>query len=155
MTSLEVQSSNNRGGSVSATVIGCGHTAHLQIFPISFVIEAPHIHLHFLTSEDEFKELCYSKVEMCCHGCGASVLVYYRDTDNVDRQTQTRDEFTQLHSKCPNHNYQSTCPDWRTSTRIIDLRCRSTAWKPSPPTPKRRRSKKAICEPTTRARKTQ
>lgn len=113
---------------MSATVLGCGHTSHQRLFTIDVVMTTPQVHLHFLTDDSEYEELGYAKVEICCHGCGASTLVYYTNSDKPDRRVQIRDDFARLHSKCPNRNYQSSCPDWRTSFKLIDIRQRVLRW---------------------------
>lgn len=131
---------------MSATVLGCGHTAHLRLFTIDVMTTLPHIHLHFFTGEEEYNELGYGKVELCCHGCGASTLVYYMESDRQDRRVQLRDEFSQKHAKCPNKGYQSTCPDWRTSFRVVDIRPRSMKWDDQPTFTKRKRTIKKKAE---------
>ena len=49
---------------MSATVLGCWHTSHLRLFTIDVMTNLPHIHLHFMTDEDEYNELGYGKVEI-------------------------------------------------------------------------------------------
>lgn len=128
---------------MSATVLGCGHTSHLRLFTIDVMTNLPHIHLHFMTDEDEYNELGYGKVELCCHGCGASTLVYYTDSDKQDRRVQLRDEFSKKHAKCLNRGYQSSCPDWRTSFKVIDIRQKVIKWdEPTTPIKRRRYAKK-------------
>lgn len=139
---------------MSATILGCGHTSHMRLFSIDVVVTAPQVHLHFLTDETEYEELGYAKVELCCHGCGASTLVYYTNSDNADRRVQVRDEFVQRHTKCPNRSYQSSCPDWRTSFRRLDIRQKFHQW--SEPKVSRKNERKAFVpppQPRTRPRK--
>ena len=113
---------------MSATILGCGHTSHLKLFSIDVIVNAPQVHLHFLTDETEYEEMGYAKIELCCHGCGASTLVYYTNADNPDRRVQVRDEFVQKHMRCPNRSYQSSCPDWRTSFKRLDIRQKVNQW---------------------------
>lgn len=136
---------------MSATVLGCGHTSHLRLFTIDVMTNLPHIHLHFMTDEEEYTELGYGKIELCCHGCEASTLVYYTDSNKPDRRVQLRDEFSQKHSQCRNRDYQYTCPDWRTSFRVIDIR-RNIAQceEPDVITKRRRYTKKQEFQPTPR-----
>jgi excisionase family DNA binding protein len=75
-----------------------------------------------MTDQREREQLGYSKIELCCHGCGASTLVYYTDTCPIRRRTHLRNEFIKAHRSCPNRNYQNECPDWRTSFSTIDIR---------------------------------
>jgi excisionase family DNA binding protein len=109
---------------MSATLLGCGHTAHLDLMVCEVAVTAPQVHLHFLTDGSEYEQLGYAKLELCCHGCGASTLVYYTDTGPIRRRMQLRNEFIKAHRRCPNRNYQSECPDWRTSFSTIDIRKR-------------------------------
>ena len=124
---------------MSATVLGCGHTSHLRLFTIDVMTTLPHIHLHFMTGEDEYEELGYGKVELCCHGCGASTLVYYTDSDKPDRRVQLRDEFSKKHAKCKNRGYEHSCPDWRSTFKVIDIRQKIIKWDEPVTTIKRRR----------------
>lgn len=136
---------------MSATVLGCGHTSHQHLFTVDIVVTAPQVHLHFLTGEEEYMELGYGKVELCCHGCGASTLVYYVDNDNSNRSLQVRNDFTKKHEKCPNRNYQSSCPDWRTSFKVIDIRQKVVKWnEPVKPLVRRRAQKKEMFPTTQR-----
>ena len=138
---------------MSATILGCGHTSHLHLFDIDIIVTAPQVHLHFWTGEEEYEELGYGKVELCCHGCGASTLVYYMNEDKHDRHLQIRDEFTRKHARCPNRNYQSVCPDWRTSFKTVDIRQKkSPKWadsEPSAPLRRRRGPRKVTQHPPT------
>lgn len=148
---------------MSATVLGCGHTSHMRLFNIDVVMTAPQVHLHFMTNDDEYDELGYAKVELCCHGCGASTLVYYTNTDKPDRRVQVRDEFVKVHARCPNRSYQSSCPDWRTSFKLLDIRQKTVKWEDQalPMGRKRRFDKKTALplppppQPKSRPRKTQ
>jgi len=136
---------------MSATVLGCGHTSHLRLFTIDVMTNLPHIHLHFMTDKDEYAELGYGKIEICCHGCGASTLVYYTDSDKPDRRVQLRDEFSQKHARCRNRGYQHACPDWRTSFRVIDIRQKIIQCdEPVAVTKRRRYPKKQEYPPTPR-----
>lgn len=123
---------------MSANVLGCGHTSHLRLFAIDVVTASPQVHLHFMTADEEYDELGYGKVEIVCHGCGASTLIYYTDDGREHRRIQMRDEFVHVHSKCPNRNYESACPDWRTSFKRVDLRQKHDD---DLPVPRRRRQK--------------
>jgi hypothetical protein len=142
---------------MSATVLGCGHTSHQRLFTIDVITTAPQVHLHFLTDDSEYEELGYAKVELCCHGCGASTLVYYTNNGKTDRRVQVRDEFARKHSGCPNRSYQSHCPDWRSTFKRVDLRPHAAQqWEEADP-PKRKRMPKVeyvpALQPRTRARK--
>jgi hypothetical protein len=102
----------------------CGHASHLiGEENIDIIDGAPQVHLHFLTDDLEYSYIGFSKVEICCHGCGESVLVYY-DTPGKDdtRHIELRDSFTMKHKHCPDRNYEERCPNFRTRIEVVDLR---------------------------------
>lgn len=101
----------------SAVVMGCGHACHL--FEINIFEDAPQVHLHFLT---DAMDIGYEKVEICCHGCGTSVLLYYSDDAKPKANCRLRDNFLALHRDCPNVKYESWCPNYRSSFHRVDLR---------------------------------
>jgi hypothetical protein len=109
---------------MSARVLGGGH-AH-ELLESNFIEAAPQVHLHFLTGEDEYNQLGYAKLELCCHGCGAATLIYYNEEGHteadVQRHMKMRDDFTLLHARCPNRGYEKSCPDHRTSLNLVDMR---------------------------------
>lgn len=100
-------------------VWGCGHAAHLMD-EINSINGAAHIHIHFLTPDDEAD----GRLEFCCHGCGASVTVrYWADTERPSKRfLNTRTDFIQAHKKCKNRGYDQYCPNWRSSFVNLDLR---------------------------------
>lgn len=102
----------------------CGHASHLM--EINIIDGAPQVHLHFLTEDLEYSFIGFSKIELCCHGCGESVLIYYDKyaKDEADSKTsiEIRDSFTEKHKSCPNRDYEERCPNFRTKFDIIDLR---------------------------------
>jgi hypothetical protein len=108
---------------MSATVLGCGSASHLM--EIHVLKGLPHIHFHFLTDKQELAELGYSKVELCCHGCGASTLMYYVEGPAQNRaSSKIRDEFAAAHKHCKWHRSKNThnCPNWRSKFSIVDIR---------------------------------
>lgn len=119
---MRYASRTNKEATMSATVLGCGHTSHLHLSDIKVLLATPHIHQHFWTGLAEYQELGYGKVELCCHGCGASLLVYYRHEETPDRHQQIQNTFIETHKYCPNHGYQRSCPDWRSSFTVLDIR---------------------------------
>lgn len=102
----------------------CGHASHLM--EINTIDGAPQVHLHFLTEDLEYSFIGFSKIELCCHGCGESVLIYYdkyaKDEADTKVSLEIRDSFTSKHKRCPNRNYEERCPNFRTKFDIIDLR---------------------------------
>jgi hypothetical protein len=100
------------------TIWRCGHASHLMD-AVQSIKEQPQIHLHFLTPEEEPE----ARLELCCHGCGASLTVRYRaDAKSMRRPKQVRTAFIEQHSKCPDRGYKNYCPDWRTSFELLDIR---------------------------------
>jgi hypothetical protein len=105
----------------SAVVMGCGHASFLM--DISVVRTTPHVHLHFLTDNKEYAELGYGKIELCCHGCGASLLMYCAESQAQKRaHILIRDEFVSKHIKCPPYIFNGHCPNWRTKFEMVDIR---------------------------------
>jgi len=51
-----------------------------EFMETDYLEDAPQVHLHFLTGPEEYRDLGYGRVELCCHGCGAGLLVYYNDS---------------------------------------------------------------------------
>lgn len=100
----------------------CGHVQHLM--EIDSIEGSPQVHIHFLTDDLECSYIGYRKVELCCHGCGESLLVYYgtspEETDK--RHNELRDGFISKHKICPNRDYENRCPNFRTKFEIADLR---------------------------------
>lgn len=107
----------------------CGHAFHLM--EVDSMRNAPQVHLHFLTDEKEYQLLGFSRVELCCHSCGESVLVYFSDTvDTENKHLALRDSFVEKHKLCPNHGFESWCPNWRSSFSTLDLRSTDGAQRP-------------------------
>ncbi len=98
----------------------CGHASHLM--EVDSLVGSPQIHLHFLTENWEEKMLGYAKLEVCCHGCGESILVYYSDEEFGQRHMNVKNEFVALHENCPDHGYETYCPNWRSKMDVVDLR---------------------------------
>jgi hypothetical protein len=105
---------------MSATILGRGNASLLM--DTDYMKGTPQVHLHFLTGEQEYDEIGFGKVELCCHGCGEAVLLYYTEEDPSDRCLEFRDQFTQKHANCQNHGFEKWCPDYRSSTSTKDMR---------------------------------
>lgn len=110
----------------------CGHASHLM--EVDSMRNAPQVHLHFLTEGQEHYLLEYYKVELCCHGCGESTLVYFtEDPGSRSKHLSIRDAFVERHKMCPNHGYENWCPNWRSSFNTIDIRQKREVSYPRPP----------------------
>ena len=118
-----------------------------EFMETDYLADAPQVHLHFLTGPEEYRELGYGRVELCCHGCGAALLVYYNDSaDGPGRASHLRltDQFAREHLGCKNRGFEKRCPAYRSSMGLADLRTRNRALleqpeeqeapKPRPPT---------------------
>ena len=93
-----------------------------ELIDSSFMEAAPQVHLHFLTDEEEYETLGFSKLELCCHSCGAAQLIYYFGSTDQGRLLEVRDAFVKSHQKCPNRRYEHSCPEFRSSITVLDLR---------------------------------
>lgn len=99
----------------------CGHASHLM--EVDSMRGCPQVHIHFLTEQWEYERLGFMKAELCCHGCGHSVLLYYLEVDEDDtRHMDFRNRFLEKHSRCPNRGYESVCPNYRSSFEVMDFR---------------------------------
>lgn len=107
---------------MSATTLGKGLVR--ELIDSNFIESAPQVHLHFLTDEEEYEALGYGKLELCCHGCGTALLVYYTDHEktDLDRHVRIRDAFTDGHRECTNRSYEHCCPEHRSSMSVVDMR---------------------------------
>lgn len=105
----------------SAVVLGCGHASFLM--EVNVMKPMPHVHIHFLTDKQEYAELGYGKVELCCHGCGASLLMYYSDSPAQRRaHLKVRDDFMARHTRCPHVISNGHCSNWRSKFEFVDIR---------------------------------
>lgn len=108
---------------MGAEVLGCGHAS--QLFEVNYMDGAPQVHLHFLTDDNEYKRQGFGRLELVCHGCGASRLVLYDNwSGSRRRHIQLRNMFRDLHKKCPDMKGKEYCPDYRSTSEILDVRGR-------------------------------
>lgn len=83
--------------------------------------ESPQVHFHILTEPQDLALTGHYKVELCCHGCGESLLVMY--TDPLDPRLPTsKGRFVHKHLKCPDFGFDIWCPDVRKNALTLDLR---------------------------------
>jgi hypothetical protein len=105
----------------SADIFGCGHASALM--DVNTVKGYPQIHLHFLTDKTEYDELGYGRVELCCHGCGCSLLMYYTESHSQHRaHVKVRDIFVESHRGCRRKTFGRHCPNWRSRFDFVDIR---------------------------------
>jgi hypothetical protein len=119
---------------MGATVLGCGSARHL--FKMEYFVDAPQVHLHFLTDDIEFKENGFGRLELVCHGCGASLLLLYDQQGNKRRYLDVRNSFFHKHKGCTNRGYHAKCPNYRSSCEVLDKR----TTKPKQPRRQRQRT---------------
>lgn len=111
---------------MGAEVHACGHAYHL-FEEVDFMEKTPQVHLHFLTSDKEFKRTGTGKIELVCHGCGQALLLMY----NVKGPDITvRRSFEKQHAKCPNRGYEDGCPNYRSQVTVLDMRKKPKKSKP-------------------------
>lgn len=92
------------------------------LLDVSVSPDAPQVHIHFLTPDEEADAQGHGLVELCCHGCGASLTL--RLAARLDRSEvylAVRDRFEAEHVDCPDHGYASACPGFRTRFEFRDL----------------------------------
>lgn len=106
---------------MSATIAECGHDS--CFIETDFMSNSPQVHIHYLADDDFFEEYGYGRVELCCHGCASSILMYYSESTSKDnRHIKVRDKFRSSHKKCVNHDYERRCPGIRLGIQVVDLR---------------------------------
>lgn len=105
---------------MAAEILGCGHAS--QLFKVDYLEDAPQVHLHYLTDDDEFNSSGYGQMEMCCHGCGASLLILYTDHLSRRQQLAIRNGFEHRHRRCPNRKYEEYCSNYRSRFDMLDVR---------------------------------
>lgn len=112
---------------MSASATNCGPTLHGYLAMVSDVLitkGAPQVHTHVLTDAEDFALIGHRRFELCCHGCGHSVLILHDDGD-TKKASQERDIFLEVHRRCKDLGFETWCPDVRTNFSIIDLRKRT------------------------------
>lgn len=104
---------------MGATVLGCGHASHL--FEAVYLDGTPNVHVHFLTDEKEFRENGFGQMELVCHACGAAQLIIYDEDHSQVKHVRLRTLFRDQHLKCSG-NFEGSCPDYRRSIEVLDVR---------------------------------
>lgn len=112
-----------------AEVERCGHVSCFM--DVEHVPQSPQVHLHFLTDEYEHSLTGFWKVELCCHGCGQALLVYYTTPRGraVGAQAAIRARFERQHRSCPNRRGDRVCLDYRSRVDLLDLRPKKRRWR--------------------------
>ena len=106
---------------MSASILGCGHSA--QLFEVHFMAGTPQVHLHFMTEDDFNVPDHHGTLELCCHGCGASQLVFFEPHRiGKTRHQEVSVLFQRAHQTCHDDDYSVHCPNYRHSIEIVDLR---------------------------------
>jgi hypothetical protein len=89
---------------------------------VYYLTETPQVHLHYLMTDAEADAAGWSRVEMCCHGCGAAVVLTFAWPQRKDALRPERDRFQDAHRACPDLSGGVLCPLDRTSMVHVDLR---------------------------------
>lgn len=105
---------------MGATVLGCGHAS--QLFKVEYLNGTPQVHLHFLTDDDEYQHTGFGKVEIVCHGCGDSLLIAFDESHSRRKYLAQKNMFQKKHRGCPNRGFEKSCPDYRRSVAMLDMR---------------------------------
>ena len=98
-----------------------------EFMETDYLADMPQVHLHFLTGPDEYREMGFGRVELCCHGCGVAMLVLYNDSaDGSGRASHlaVTDSFAEVHASCVNRHFENSCPAYRSAVDVTDLRTR-------------------------------
>lgn len=109
----------------------------------TYMTEAPHIHAHYLSTDEMMDEEGYADLELCCHGCRSTVIYRYsnramREFEQAvlrgegdpglghPRIRELRDEFLERHEGClsPKRSaiFATICPNNGKLMNFVDLR---------------------------------
>lgn len=103
---------------MSANVLGCGAAHHLM--EVHEYQRMGHIHVHNLSTADDLKTYGVGRSELCCHGCGESVLILFVATTNT---SPARDNFANRHKQCfRTAPKRDKCSNYRSQFFTQDLR---------------------------------
>lgn len=83
---------------------------------------APHVHLHFLTTDADYHAEQKGRVEIVCHGCGASLLLIYEPSTQSRGLLGARRKFVKAHQTCTAPGADHNCWPYRSSFHVMDLR---------------------------------
>jgi hypothetical protein len=96
-----------------------------DLMDADYLADKPQVHIHFLTGADEYEQQGYGKLELCCHGCGEALLLYFTEScDPASGQEGVgfRKAFAEAHAACPNRGYERRCPNYRSAVAVVDVR---------------------------------
>ncbi len=109
---------------------------------ITFLVDTPNVHLHYLATDEEAVTQGYSHVELVCHACGKYIEVFHKlppkevtdklaNDEGLPELVKIRDDFEKKHKNCVpslnkppligeimpqlrgNNQFKSLCPPWR------------------------------------------
>jgi hypothetical protein len=94
------------------------------------LLGTPHIHIHYLMTDSEMDRDGYSRVELCCHGCGNATIVTFDavppdvkpPSRGLFHLRKLRDAFQERHRSCPNFVGYVLCPIDRRDVTHLDMR---------------------------------
>lgn len=94
----------------------------IQEGAVKYLAETPQIHIHYLHTDEEAGTQGFSRAELCCHGCGAAVVLTFAFPLPDGSLHRHLEAFTTEHRDCPDVGGAMLCPLARTSTVHLDLR---------------------------------
>jgi len=92
---------------------------------------SPHVHRHCFLCDEDVKRLGFIVLELCCHGCGQSVWLFYdwpvpEKSNQEELALKLLENFEGRHKHCfvngPPELIASRCPPIRTFQSYVDLR---------------------------------
>lgn len=110
----------------------------LPIRKTTFWENGPHVHRHYLTTDEDSDLLGFAAMELCCHGCGRAVVVKYvlpslEETDRLlaalpedergrglGKPRALIEQFQSDHVGCGGIGGNFLCPPARGKTQFLD-----------------------------------
>lgn len=86
-----------------------------------YVDSSDHVHMHFLDDD---------KIEVCCHGCGKSVIYLHRPSKSLKVREMSK-AFIKEHEVhfVPGVSFEDWCPDIRSDVQVVDTTKRALSQK--------------------------
>lgn len=100
-------------------------------FECDYIVSMPHVHLHFLTDDEEYEVRGYGLLEIVCHGCGAALMVRYDEGRTKRECLKVRDDWADRHVSCGARAARTVvggtgtlpaCLNYRSSVEAVDIR---------------------------------
>ena len=123
-----------RTGRPFASVVGVGSLPSREFKSILQMVDIPHVHIHYLDTNEDCARQGYLDMEVCCHGCHSSlyirvashVVVRALMTGEPDpRLSAIKNEFAERHRGCgsrPDVSPGGICTSRRTMMTYLEIR---------------------------------